>query len=113
MFVNDKIVITKSDSDANKENDVYGQGAAIYNLGLIGTINADFTNNGVENTSNIAGKATANGGAIAAYSGSQIDEINGDFIGNYVCGIYPSGYTISEQREVYCEWAAFKWSYCC
>ena len=82
-----KIVITKSDSDANKENDVYGQGAAIYNLGLIGTINADFTNNGVENTSNIAGKATANGGAIAAYSGSQIDEINGDFIGNYVSAV--------------------------
>lgn len=82
-----KIVLTKSDSDANKENDVYGQGAAIYNLGLIGTINADFTNNGVENTSNIAGKATANGGAIAAYSGSQIDEINGDFIGNYVSAV--------------------------
>ena len=82
-----KIVLTKSDNDANKENDVYGQGAAIYNLGLIGTINADFTNNGVENTSNIAGKATANGGAIAAYSGSQIDEINGDFIGNYVSAV--------------------------
>ena len=82
-----KIVLTKSDSDANKENEVYGQGAAIYNLGLIGTINADFTNNGVENTSNIAGKATANGGAIAAYSGSQIDEINGDFIGNYVSAV--------------------------
>ena len=69
------------DADASLTGDVYAQGGAIYNLGKIGAVTGDFSNNTVHTKSETASKATANGGALALYQ-STIESITGDFTGN-------------------------------
>lgn len=87
---NNGINISKS-ADNPVDTAVVGQGGAVYNQGTIGTIDADFSGNFVKAVSNVAGSISANGGAIAAESGGQITEINGDFNKNSVSATLGEG----------------------
>ena len=69
------------DAEAELKKDVYAQGGAIYNLGEIGAVTGDFSNNTAHTKSETASKATANGGALALYQ-STIESITGNFVGN-------------------------------
>ena len=69
------------DAEASLTVDVYAQGGAIYNLGEIGAVTGDFSNNTAHTKSETASKATANGGALALYQ-STIESITGNFVGN-------------------------------
>ncbi len=69
------------DAKASLTEDVYAQGGAIYNLGEIGAVTGDFSNNTAHTKSETASKATANGGALALYQ-STIESITGNFVGN-------------------------------
>ena len=89
--INKNIITISKSADNPVNNNVMGQGAAIYNQGIIGTITADFSNNSVVATSGVAGSITANGGAIAQYSGGQITEISGDFNKNSVSATLNEG----------------------
>lgn len=71
-------------------------GGAIYNAsGLIGTINGDFYSNRATNSSFYY--STAAGGAILNLA--TINEINGDFNGNYVIGSQSMGGAILNQGK--------------
>lgn len=87
---NNGINISKS-ADNPLDTAVVGQGGAIYNQGTIGTITADFSGNFVKAVSNVAGSISANGGAIAGFSGGKISEITGDFNKNTVSAILADG----------------------
>lgn len=89
--INENVITISKSSDNPVDNNVMGQGAAIYNQGIIGTITADFSNNSVVATSAVAGSITANGGAISQYSDGQITEINGDFNKNSVSATLNEG----------------------
>ncbi len=69
------------DAEVSLTKDVYAQGGAIYNLGEIGAVTGDFSNNTAHTKSETASKATANGGALALYQ-STIESITGNFVGN-------------------------------
>lgn len=69
------------DAEASLTYDVHAQGGAIYNLGEIGAVTGDFSNNTAHTKSETASKATANGGALALYQ-STIESLTGNFTGN-------------------------------
>lgn len=83
---NNSVVIRKD--AAGVGSDVYGQGAGLYVTGTIGEIDADFVGNSILTQSDQAGKATANGGAVAIYQGGKIGVIDGDFTRNSVTAEY-------------------------
>ncbi len=82
------ITLNKTKDD---ENDVYGQGAILYNKGKIDRIAGTASNNTIINNSTVANKATANGGAFALYGGTDIGTIDVDFIKNSVRAEYIGG----------------------
>ena len=72
LFINNSIISNNTNS--------FG-GAILNNSGNIGDINSSFINNSI--TVNLA-NSQVTGGAIANFSGSEIHNISGDFLGNSI-----------------------------